>query len=353
MISYSPGIKGSRVHKQIEVKMSALAPRRSQTEVNFTEAAQVTPSLASAQGELQASAAPSALTTTLSTHGAAPALANPAKTECEVQNVRLSFDTVASAKELANGTAIARLNDPLAIFQSNSDITEEQLQHAIVTGIVVNSISSDCPEAVMMSLKLFENDKIGQIQNSSIGITNEHGWLYSNNSDDFGAGTSSAAGGYSNMLSIFPYERSRPCTKVYDPSGVRNNRFIETYGGFNGDQLWDNIIAFPRENFYFVHKNHVVMSVISQNWDSLGINPAEEVLHENKYYKLSSALVDHVVNKLKNDVLSTIPFTDLTNLQVKYTSKNKSLWSEQPSMDEKYKIITELKISYMFPNSNA
>ena len=320
--------------------MSALAPRKARTDLSYSDA----PAVVSAQPTpMPVQEALPSVTSTLPTTESAG---------CQVHNVRLTFDTVGTAKSLSNGTCIARLNDPLAIFQNDSSITEEQLSHAIVTGITVNGVSSDCPEAVMMAMKLFENDKVGQIQNSAIGIRNEHGWLFTNNDTSFGAGTTSATSGYSNMLSIFPYERSRPATKVYDPSGVQNNRFIETYGGFNGDDLWKDIVAFPSENYYYVDKNHVVMQVISQNWDTLGINPAEEVLHENKYYKLSSALVDHVVNKLKNDVLSTIPFTDLMNLQVKFSSKNKSLWCDTPSAEDKYKIVTELKISYMFPNSS-
>lgn len=267
-----------------------------------------------------------------------------------VRNVRLRFESQATAKQLATGEAVASLNDPHAIFAHDSTITPEQMKHAIVTGVTVNGVMSEVPETVMMSLKLFENDKVGQMQNSTIGISNEHGWLYANNHSEFGEGTSSSNLGFTNMISIFPYERSRMTSKVYDPSGVQNNRFIETYGGYNGKDLWKNIVAFPSENYYYVDKNHVVMRVISQNWDSLGINPAEEMLHEDKYYKLSSALVDHVVNKLQNDVLSTIPFTDMTNLQVKFSTKANSLWANQPEGDETFKVVTELKVSYIFPN---
>jgi len=329
--------------------MSALAPRRTQTDVNFSEdRGPAAARIAEAQSHI-VQVAPE---TEIATAPSVTAGAAGVEKDTSVHHVRLSFDTIVTPQSLANGTAVARINDPLAIFQDSST-TEEQLQHAIVTGVTVNGIMSDCPEAVMLSLKLFDNDKVGQIQtgNSSIGIRNQHGWLFSNSSTEFGAGTSSEVSGFSNMMSIFPYERSRPCTKVYDPSGVQNNRFIETYGGYNGTQLWDNIVAFPKENFYFVHKDHVVMSVIRNNWDALGINPQEEVLHQNKYYKLSSALVDHVINKLQNDVLSTIPFTDLTNLQVKYTAKKQSLWADTPDPEARFKVVTELKISYMFPNS--
>lgn len=328
--------------------MSALAPRRSQAEVKFSDNGGSAARIAEAQSHIVHVSSDAPATPQVVAGGAVKADAG----DTGVHHVRLSFDTIVTPQALAKGSAVARINDPLAIFQ-DSTTSEEQLQHAIVTGVTVNGIMSDCPEAVMLSLKLFDNDKVGQIQNgnSSIGIRNQHGWLFSNNSTEFGAGTSSEVSGFSNMMSIFPYERSRPCTKVYDPSGVQNNRFIETYGGYNGAQLWDDIIAFPKENFYFVHKDHVVMSVIRNNWDSLGINPQEEVLHQNKYYKLSSALVDHVINKLQNDVLSTIPFTDLTNLQVKYTAKPRSLWAEQPDPQARFKIVTELKISYMFPKS--
>lgn len=267
-----------------------------------------------------------------------------------VRHVRLRFETQATAHELATGTAVASLNDPRALFAHDASITHEQMQHAIITGVTVNGVMSEVPETVMMSLKLFENDKVGQMQNSSIGISNEHGWLFSNNQCEFGEGTSSSNDGFTNMLSIFPYERSRLTSNVYNPTGVKDNRFIETYGGYNGKDLWNGIVAFPTENYYYVGKDHVVMQVISQNWDSLGINPAEEVLHENKYYKLSSALVDHVVTKLQNDVLSTIPFTDMTQLKVKFSSQKKSLWTQTPESDDTFKLCTELKVSYMFPN---
>lgn len=266
----------------------------------------------------------------------------------DTQTVRLQFDTTATAAELQVGK-VCSLADLSSVFKHNADVTDEMLQNAILSKATVVGLHSNCSEMVTVGAKLFKNHNVAQLKDNAIGINNLHGWLYTNNSSQFGASTTSSDGGYTNLIQMYPYESRRMNAQVYDPSGVKDNRFIETYGGFNKKDLWKNIVAFPSENYYYVDKSHVVMKVIGQNWDSLGINLQEEPLHDFKYYKLSSNLVDNVVAKLENDVLENIPFTDLTNFNVRFKTNPTSGWAVTPDPSAQYKLSAELKLEYMFP----
>jgi hypothetical protein len=150
-----------------------------------------------------------------------------------------------------------------------------------------------------------------------------------------------------------PYERSRDIISLYDPKNVQNNRFIQTYGGYHGKNLWNNIIPFPKQNYYYVDKDHVVMQVVAQNWDTLGINPGEEMLHENRYVKMAGPVVDSVIAQLESTILTQMPFTNLGAPSFKFTAKPLREWGTQPDAAKTFKVMCELKMSYMFPKLNG
>jgi len=269
--------------------------------------------------------------------------------------VRLHFDATPTARELAAGTggALGSLPGIKHAFLREG-VTEEMLSHALIKDVSVTGLHSNCPEFTTLGARMFANHSTSELQNSTIGIQNQEGWLYKSNGSQLGPTTSSADGGYTNLMTIHPFESARFTeNKVYDPKGLQSNRFIETYGGFNEKDLWKNIVAFPSENYYFVDKNHVVTKVIKQNWDTLGINLQEEPLHDGKYFKLSGAMVDHVVDRLKEDVIEKIPFSNLADLGVRWKAKPLSMWASTPDPATKYNMSCDLKISYMFPKTQA
>jgi hypothetical protein len=269
--------------------------------------------------------------------------------------VRLHFDATPTARELAAGTGNALGSLPgIKHAFLREGVTAEMLDHALIKDVSVTGLHSNCPELTTLGAHMFANHSTSELQNSTIGIQNQEGWLYKSNGSQLGPTTSSSDGGYTNLMTIHPFESTRfTDNKVYDPKGLQSNRFIETYGGFNKKDLWKNIVAFPSENYYFVDKDHVVTKVINQNWDTLGINLQEETLHDGKYYKLSSAMVDHVVDRLEKDVIQNIPFSNLADFGVRWKAKTLDEWSSQPKPDTTYNMSCDLKISYMFPTMQA
>ena len=261
---------------------------------------------------------------------------------------RVMVEVNANAKDLAAGH-VHNIQHASSVFGvSGSD--GGSLSNVIITGIESRMSYSDCPEGVSMSMRMFESELS---EEGHIGVTNDSGWLYQGSSSEWGPGSTSTQNGYTNLHAIMPYERSRDVIALYDPQNVQNNRFIQTYGGYHGKNLWNNIIPFPKENYYYVDKDHVVMQVVAQNWDTLGINPGEEMLHENRYVKMAGPVVDSVVKQLETTILTQMPFTNLSAPSFKFTSKPLREWAVAPSDDKLYKIMCELKLSYMFPSLNG
>lgn len=258
---------------------------------------------------------------------------------------RVMLEVNCSPEELAKGylTHIEHAQSVFAVPGSS----QEALENVIITGVESRMTYSDCPEGVTLSMRMFEND----VQSARLGVSNESGWLYQGSSSEWGPGSTSTHNGYTNLHAIMPYERSRDVIQLYDPKNVRNNRFIQTYGGYHGKNLWNNIIPFPKQNYYYVDKDHVVMQVVAQNWDTLGINPGEELLHENRYVKVAAPVVDNVIQQLETTILTQMPFTNLGAANFRFSSKPLREWKN--SKNTTYKIMCELKLSYMFPKIDS
>ena len=261
---------------------------------------------------------------------------------------RVMLEVTATAEQLAEGF-VTRIDHPHSVF-AVGNMESEKLENVIITEMNTRMTYSDCPESVTLGMQMFEND-LTQLTDSAVSVQNASGWLYRSGSTEWGPGSSSTLNGFTNLHAIMPYERSRDIVSLYDPQNVENNRFIQTYGGYNGKNLWNNIIPFPAENYYYVDKDHVVMQVVAQNWDTLGINPGEEMLHENRYVKVAAPVVDSVVAQLKNTILTQMPFTNLNTAKFKFSSKPTREWAT--TSDKSYKLMCELKISYLFPTVDA
>lgn len=286
-----------------------------------------------------------------------PSAALTSTTQAEAGATKMLSDSTRSVRMFLTGTGTAkqlslglkcRLHDNKEVF-GGANVTASMMQHALITGVTATALQSPLPVEAAFGMNLFKDADVGKLQNNAIGIKNLHGWLYANNATDFGLQTGHSDGPYTNLMQILPFEHARLSSKVYDPSGLQNNRFIETYGGFDKKALWNNIVPFPEENYYYVDKSHVVMKVIRQNWDSLGVNLSEERLHDNKYYKLSSDLVDHVITKLSQNVLESIPFSNLQDLHCQFKTPAPSLWPSPPDSKQLFTLSAEVKVDYMFP----
>ena len=204
----------------------------------------------------------------------------------------------ASAEELMNGMSVSIRNasDVFKPSYNLEDLDEEQqasfkkldLSKGIVTGIKLKSVYSNCPENVTMSLNLYDN---------SPQITNNEGSLYTPQHTDMGLSHVAESDGFINLVNVLPYERARPDQPCYTPSNVLNNRFISEYGGYTLEKLWDGIVPFKGEDYFYVESDHVILNVISRNWEMLGINTEQERKRENKYVKVSKDVVNNVIKQ--------------------------------------------------------
>lgn len=252
----------------------------------------------------------------------------------------------ASASELMSGKSV-RIQNAADVFKPSynmEDLDEEQqasfkkldLNKGIVTGIKLKSVYSNCGENVTMSLNLYENNP---------QITNTEGSLFTPQNTDMGMSHVSESDGFINLVNVLPYERARPDQPCYTPSNVLNNRFISEYGGYTLEKLWDGIVPFKGEDYFYVESDSVILRVISRNWEMLGINTEQEKKRENKYVKVSKEVVNNVIKQLYEQVICQIPYTSFDSLQAKFSA------NDVP--EGQYKVTAELLVEYKYPTMNA
>lgn len=239
---------------------------------------------------------------------------------------------------------VDKLDEETAASMKNLDFTK-----GIITGIEAVSVYNSGEEPVTVGLNLFQTPEGKNVCATNLEITNNQGWLYSTAKNDYGADSTIGRSGFTNLMAIMPYERSRQPQQVYNPENLINNRFIEQYGGYTLKSLWEGIVPFPNENYYYVDCNHVILKVIESNWELLGMSPLTEVKKENKYVKVSTSVVDVVCDELYKSVLSKIPFTSFNKLTANF-SRPHGASLDQDKLDRDVKCVCELKVSYMYPS---
>jgi hypothetical protein len=258
-----------------------------------------------------------------------------------------------TSAEVAEGVENAFTASASKIFSPVSECekgTGLDFSKGIVTEISINSMSSDYPRPIHLSMNLFNGqlvDKDGSYSNP-VQVKNVQGWLYTPAADDFGGTAAAGSRGFTNLLTIMPREQTRHTQVLYAPENVMSNRFIQQYGRYSPENLRHGIIPFSNENYVYVPDSHVVMNVIRNNWESLGINADLESKRENKYIKVDADVVNDVVEQLKTQVLSKMPFTNFKDLKLRYNSTT----SPHVEDTDKFQVCAEFSIKYMFPNVN-
>jgi hypothetical protein len=159
--------------------------------------------------------------------------------------------------------------------------------------------------------------------------------------------------GYRNLLAVMPYEKSRAELNVYEPNEIASDRYIEQYGNCSTENLYDGVVAFPGEQYYLVSQDHVVLNVIRQNWEQLGINVDNEARFNGKYVQVPAHVFDRVINDLQSHVLARMPFTNLNDVRAKFTSKPTTHYvdSHPDGPSGMYKVCVELQMNYQFPSA--
>lgn len=257
---------------------------------------------------------------------------------------RVVFESNATAKQLEHGV-IVQLANAANVFQASG---EEDVSKGILTSITVKSIYSDCSEPVTFALNLYNASE------KEPSIKNNEGWLHTPTRTDFGTeATAKDANGYRNLLAVMPYEKSRAELNVYEPNEIASDRYIQQYGNCNTENLYDGVVAFPGEQYYLVSQDHVVLNVIRQNWEQLGINVDSEARFNGKYVQVPAHVFDRVINDLQSHVLARMPFTNLNDVRAKFTSKPTKHYvdSHPDGPDGMYKVCVELQMNYQFPSA--
>lgn len=255
---------------------------------------------------------------------------------------RVVFEANATAEQLARGHVV-RLSGAKNVFHTGNE--EVDFTKGIITGIKTYSIYSDCSESVTLSLNLFNTSE------HQPNVQNEQGWLHAPQHTDFGALAADGGKGYKNLVNILPFEKSRVSLVAYKPEDVANDRYIQQYGAYTNDNLFEGVVSFPGEQYYLVQQGHVVLNVIKNNWEQLGINVDDEHRFNGKYVQVPTHVFDRVVKDLEAQVLSRMPFTDLNDIRAQFTTKKANSYNitHEEGSEGKYKVVVELGISYQFP----
>jgi hypothetical protein len=267
----------------------------------------------------------------------------PIDGQSESYTTRVVFEANASAQQMQDGVVV-QLANASHVFAANVD--EADVTKGILTSITVKSIYSDCSEPVTFALNLYNSSK------QEPSIKNNEGWLHTPTRTDFGSmATSRDEEGYRNLLAVMPYEKSRAELSVYEPNEIATDRYVQQYGNYTEKNLHDGVVAFPGEQYYLVAQDHVVLNVIRQNWEQLGINVDNESRFNGKYVQVPAHIFDRVVGDLQSHVLARMPFTNLNDVRAKFYSKPVEHYADAhpEGPDGLYKVCVELQMNYQFP----
>ena len=268
---------------------------------------------------------------------------SPVDGQSESYTTRVVFEANASAQQMQDGVVV-QLANASHVFAANVD--EVDVAKGILTSITVKSIYSDCSEPVTFALNLYNSSK------QEPSIKNNEGWLHTPTRTDFGSmATSRDEEGYRNLLAVMPYEKSRAELSVYEPNEIATDRYVQQYGNYTEKNLHDGVVAFPGEQYYLVAQDHVVLNVIRQNWEQLGINVDNESRFNGKYVQVPAHVFDRVVSDLQSHVLARMPFTNLNDVRAKFYSKPTEHYADAhpEGPDGLYKVCVELQMNYQFP----
>jgi len=255
---------------------------------------------------------------------------------------RIVIQANVSSADLAQGATV-QIPGAVDVFRPNYDmdkLNEEQKESmskldfskGIVTGMTLKAVYSNVGEPVSVGVNLFQNKP---------QIVNQEGWLFTETSTDMGSAHASEQNGFVNLVNVLPYEKARPDTKIYSPENLLNNRFIEQYGGYTLDKLWEGIVPFKGKDYMYVEADHVILRVIQRNWEMLGINTDAEVKRENQYVKISKSVVNNVIKQLYEQVIMQIPYTSFESLSARFQANNVP--------EGEYKVMCEFLVQYKYP----
>lgn len=254
-----------------------------------------------------------------------------------VRTTRVVFDVDATAAELESGVVVA-IPNAASVFPVQEGQSRSK---GLVVGAKVHSIYQDTGSSIRFDLNLHNT------ADERPAVDNAFGSLHTPEKTDMGMRLTAAEGQYTTMLNLTPYEKQRFAegAAVYNPENVASNVMVQKYGNYNAESLYEGVIPFEGEQYYLVNKDHVVLNVIRQNWDTLGVQIEDENLFKGKYVQVAANTFDKVASELKQQVLAKMPFTDLNSLEGRFTSVG-AVAAHPEGAEGKYKVVVELGLQY-------
>ena len=240
----------------------------------------------------------------------------------------VNLDGNYSKQQLCDGVVFNATDFDLGVLPPNRVIVEKIDSHAI---------GSNVPASVMVSANVFNSgDRVHYLQS---GVTNRNGWTTSRNQALL------VPQGNVPLLCIMPSEYTRGTTTHYQPGSGVDDGLVQRYGHLStGENLRENIVSFPGEDYYYVAKDHVVLDIIERNWQALGQDVPGERVREGNWVKVSDRLVDKVLDELNSKVLKHMPLTNLSNLH--FLVKADPATVAHLSDDHDYPLSMSLSLNY-------
>ena len=274
------------------------------------------------------------------------------KAATTVHTRRVVIECNTTLKELTSGKLVP-IPNASDIFKPDYDMSKEEvvetmsaldMSKGIISNIQATSMYNQTGEAVTVSLNLFHNADGEQVGDHA--VNNTVGWVHTASATDFGTAVTKGDGAFTNVLCLMPYEKTRQPIQVYEPNNILQDRLVREYGSFTQESLREGIVSFEGQPFCYVDKEHVIMQIARKNWDHLGLNIDTQNLHENKYYKLNTELVNRIIDELYQNVLCRIPYTSFHDLQARFSCQSPHAEVDQ---DEPVKVITEFQFDFTYP----
>lgn len=207
----------------------------------------------------------------------------------------------------------------------------------IVSELATTAIGSHVGSNLMLSCNIFNTGSKKHYLSS--GVNNSKGWATVHHQDEL------VPRGSIPIVSIMPNEYNRSRVVHYEPSSGVDDSLVKRYGHLSaGDNLRKGVVAFPGEDYYFVAKDHVVLDIIEKNWDTLGQSVPDERVREGNWIKVSTDLVNKVLDELDSSVLQNMPLTDLSKLR--FTLKADSELAEQLDSSKMHPVSVTVSMAY-------
>ena len=129
-------------------------------------------------------------------------------------------------------------------------------------------------------------------------------------------------------VSMSPGELVRCNQSLYTPDPLIHGSHFRDYAHCTKESVLRDIVKFNDKPFCYVPKNHEVVNIINKNSGRLNLVLSDSDLVEGSaYYRVDTGIVDRVVEELHSNVLSKMPFVDLSRLRVNLHRTDNKAWT--------------------------